>query len=62
MYKRLRGDFRTMKIVRVAATAEQIRAVIPDSEGNEAIFSFDFETKPPYRIKGIGIDIGNVVR
>jgi hypothetical protein len=62
MYGRLRGDFGTLKIKRVAATAEQIRAVIPDRDGNEAIFSFDFEEKAPYKIKGIGIDIGNVQR
>jgi hypothetical protein len=62
MYARMRGDFSTMKIVRVAATAEQIRVIIPDREGNEAIFSFDFEAKPPYKMKGIGIDIGNVER
>ena len=62
MYNRLRGDFPTMKIKRVAATAGQIRAIIPDRDGNEAIFSFDFEAKAPYKIKGIGIDIGNVER
>lgn len=62
MYARLRGDFPTMKIKRVAAAAEQIRAVIEDRDGNEAIFSFDFETKAPFKIKGIGIDIGNVER
>jgi len=62
MYARLRGDFPTMKIKRAAATAEQIRAAIEDRDGNEAIFSFDFETKAPFKIKGIGIDIGNVER
>lgn len=62
MYNRLRGDFPTMKIKRVAASAEQIRAIIPDRDGNEAIFSFDFDTKAPFKIKGIGIDIGNVER
>jgi hypothetical protein len=62
MYNRLRGDFPTMKIKRVAATAERIRAIIPDRDGNEAIFSFDFDTKAPFKIKGIGIDIGNVER
>jgi len=62
MYNRLRGDFPAMKIKRVAATAEQIRAIIPDRDGNEAIFSFDFDTKAPFKIKGIGIDIGNVER
>jgi hypothetical protein len=36
--------------------------VIPDKDGNEAIFSFDFETKAPYKIRGIGVDLGNVER
>ena len=62
MYSRMRGDFTTLKIKRVSATPEQIRAVIPDREGNEAIFSFDFEAKAPFKIKGIAIDIGNVER
>ena len=62
MYARMRGDFKAMKIVRAAATAEQIRAIIPDNDGNEAIFSFDFEAKAPYKIKSIGVDIGNVQR
>lgn len=62
MYGRLRGDFGTMTIQRVAATPEQIRVIIPDRDGNEAIFAFDFEAKAPFKIKGIGIDIGNVQR
>lgn len=62
MYARLRGDFPTMKIKRAAATPEQIRAVMEDRDGNEAIFTFDFEAKAPYKIKGLGIDIGNVER
>ena len=62
MYARLRGDFPAMKIKRVAASAAQIRAVVDDRDGNEAIISFDFETKAPFKIKGIGIDIGNAER
>jgi len=62
MYARMRGDFPAMRIKRVAASAEQIRAVVEDRDGNEAIISFDFETKPPFKIKGIGIDIGSVER
>jgi hypothetical protein len=62
MYARMRGDFPTMKVKRVAATPEQIRAVIEDRDGNEAIFSFDFEKTAPFKIKGIAIDIGNVER
>jgi hypothetical protein len=30
----------------------KIRVVIPDKDGNEAIFSFDFETKVSYKIRG----------
>lgn len=62
MYARLRGDFPTMKIKRAAASAAQIRAVMEDRDGNEAIFTFDFAATPPYKITGLGIDIGNVER
>jgi hypothetical protein len=62
LYARMRGDFTTMRILRVAAAPEQIRVVVPDRDGNEAIFSFDFDAKPPYKIKGLGIDIGTVER
>jgi hypothetical protein len=62
MFRRMRGDFDALKITRAVATAEQIRAVIPDKDGNEAIFLFEFDPKIPGKIKGIGIDIGNVER
>ena len=62
MFNRMKGDFGTLTVKRVAATPGQIRLVAPDKDGNEAIFSFDFEAKPPYKIKGIGVDIGNVER
>jgi hypothetical protein len=62
MFKRMRGDFDKLEVKRAAATAQQIRAVMADKDGNEAIFSFDFEAKAPYKIKGIAIDIGNVER
>lgn len=62
IYARMRGDFGTLKILRVAAAPEQIRIVVPDKDGNEGIISFDFESAAPYRITGIGIDISNVGR
>ena len=62
MFKRMKGDFGTLTIARVAATPERIRMVVPDKDGNEAIFSFQFETSAPYKIKNIGVDIGNVER
>ena len=62
MYARMRGDFSTLKVLRAESTPEKIRVVVADKEGNEAIFSFDFETKAPYKIKGLGVDIGNIQR
>jgi len=62
MFNRMRGDFGTLTIKRAASTPEKIRAVVPTKEGDEAIFSFEFEAKAPYKIKGILVDIGNVER
>ena len=62
MFNRMKGDFGTLTVTRVAAAADKIRVVVPDKEGNEAIFSFEFEVKAPHRITGIGVDIGNVER
>src|SRR6185312_5257757 len=38
MFTRMRGDFGTLTIKRVAASPEQIRVIVPDKDGNEAIF------------------------
>ena len=62
MFNRMKGDFGTLTVTRVAATPDRIRMVVPDKDGNEAIFSFEFESKAPYKIKSIGVDIGNVER
>jgi hypothetical protein len=62
MFNRMKGDFGKLTVKRAAATPEKIRVVVADKEGNDAIFSFDFETRAPYKIKGIGVDIGNVER
>ena len=62
MFGRMKGDFGKLTVQRAAATPAQIRVVMADKEGNDAIFSFDFETKAPYKIKGIAVDIGNVER
>jgi hypothetical protein len=62
LYARLRGDFPKMQVLRAVAGTNQIRAVVPTGDGHEAIFSFTFEPKAPYRITGIGIDVGNIER
>ena len=58
MFERVRGDFDSLRITRVTKTAEGLDVVIPDQEGNEATFSFTFETAAPYRITGIRVAIG----
>jgi hypothetical protein len=62
MFSRMKGDFGTLTVKRAASTPEKIRVVMADKDGNDAIFSFDFETRAPYKIKGIAVDIGNVER
>jgi hypothetical protein len=58
MFQRMKGDFGTLTIKNVLkASAQQIRVVIPTKAGDDAIFTFDFEDKTPYRIAGIGVDV-----
>jgi hypothetical protein len=58
MFNRVRGDFDSLRITRVTKSAEGLDVVMPDQEGNEATFSFTFETAAPYRITGIRVAIG----
>ena len=58
MFERIRGDFGTLRVARVKqATAETIELVIPNQQGEEATFSFTFETAAPHRIAGIRVEI-----
>jgi hypothetical protein len=58
MFQRLKGDFGTVKVTKVAkASAEAISLLIPNKEGIEATFSFRFAAAAPHKINGIGIDI-----
>ena len=62
MFSRMKGDFGTLTVKRAVSAPDQIRAVMENKDGDEAIFSFDFTTKAPFKIKGIGVDIGNIQR
>lgn len=58
MFKRLRGDFATMKVTKVVkATATEIQLVIPNNEGIDATFTFSFAAEKPYYISGIGVEV-----
>jgi hypothetical protein len=58
LFRRMKGDFGTFAIERVAkATATQIEVIIPAKDGGIGTFTFDFEEKPPYLISQLGIDV-----
>ena len=50
-----------MKIERVAAGAEQIRAVV-DRDGTEGLVPFDVETRAPFELETVAVEIGKVER
>jgi hypothetical protein len=62
MFNRMKRDFGTLTVKRAASAPNQIRAVMANKDGDDAIFSFEFDAKAPYKIKGIAVDIGNVER
>ena len=58
MFQRLKGDFGTFKVTKVAkASAEAITLLIPNKEGIEATFNFRFAATAPYKINGVSVDI-----
>ena len=58
MFQRLKGDFGTFKVAKVAkASAEAITLLIPNKEGIEATFNFRFAAAAPHKITGIGVDL-----
>jgi hypothetical protein len=58
-YARMRKDFGDFKILAVrAASAEQIALAVAHSEGEDATFTFRFESAAPYRITEISVEVG----
>ena len=58
MFKRMQGDFGTFTVQQVVkSTPEQIQVIFPTKQGEDAVFTFDFEKTAPFRIAGIGVDI-----
>ena len=58
LFKRMRGDFGTLKVSKVLqASAEAIQVAIPNKEGVEATFTFSFEAQPPNRISALSVEI-----
>ncbi len=58
MFRRLHGDFGTMKVEKVlSATPQEIRILVPTADGGEGTFTFTFDAKAPFRITGLGVEV-----
>ena len=58
LFKRMQGDFGTLKVQQVVkSTPQQIQILVPTTGGEEATMTFDFEKDAPFGIAGIGVDI-----
>jgi len=58
MYARMRKNFGDFKFRAVrSASAEQITLAVAHAEGEEAAFTFRFESAAPYRITEIAVEV-----
>lgn len=58
MFKRMKGDFGTLKVARVVKASDtEIVLLVPNKEGIEATFTFSFDTAAPHQIAGIAVEI-----
>jgi len=58
MFKRMRGDFGTLRVEEVlGASAKEIRVSVPTQDGARGVFTFTFEEASPYRISGIDVQV-----
>ena len=58
IYKRMRGDFGTLKVTKVLkASGSEIEILVPNKEGIEATLRFSFDAAPPHQISGIAVEI-----
>lgn len=55
--KRIRGDFQTLEIKKVLLLSEaEVRLLAQAKNGNWLTFSFNFESQPPQKMLGMGIE------
>ena len=58
MYKRMRGDFGTIKVEEVLkADSAEIQFTTRTKDGAQGTFTFEFDARAPYGISGLGIDV-----
>lgn len=58
MYKRMRGDFGTIKPTKVLkASSVEIELLVPNKEGIDATLRFSFDAAVPHHISSISVEI-----
>ncbi len=62
MFQRLHGDFGNSKIISLKPTGEKMAMVLKNEMGLTGTFNLKFDKVSPYKIDGLGIEVGDVNR
>ena len=62
MFQRLHSDFGNSKIMSLTPTGEKMAMVLKNEMGMTGTFTLKFDKASPYKIDGLGIEVGDVNR
>jgi len=62
MFQRLHNDFGNSKILSLKPTGEKMEMVLKNDGGMMGTFTLKFEKATPYKIDGLGVEVGDVNR
>jgi len=62
MFQRLHNDFGGSKILSLKPTGEKMEMVLKNDMGMMGTFNLKFDKASPYKIDGLGIEVGDVNR
>lgn len=62
MFQRLHNDFGSSKLLSLKPTGEKMEMVLKNDMGMMGTFTLKFEKASPYKIEGLGIEVGDVNR
>jgi hypothetical protein len=57
MFERLHNDFGNSKIISLKPTKENLEMIVENANGLKGVFMLKFETKDPYLIDALGIEV-----
>lgn len=62
MFQRLHQDFGNSKILSLKPRDENLEMILESTLGLKGVINLKFDTKAPYLIEGIGIEVGTINR